>query len=226
MVDVSNMTLSTPVKIIIRGPSGVWIPELSTYTPLESYASVEQVINMMNRGLYPEFPKQSSQREISNKIEELLLDYHEKLNIVNEKCGYEVAPAMNTALDTIQEINDTKLNRKEEIEELNENLFYTRDVELTIIRNLSDNTFTRVFDSDEFISADARIKKADDLRKATERMHQMRDEAFKYETQMCDEYMEHSDNPCNDFEFLKTVYANLDLVSEPTTPKSTKKKKN
>jgi hypothetical protein len=38
MVDVSNMTLSTPVKVIIRGPSGVWIPELSTYTPLESYA--------------------------------------------------------------------------------------------------------------------------------------------------------------------------------------------
>ena len=225
MVDVSNMTLSTPVKVIIRGPSGVWIPELSTYTPLESYASVEQVINMMNRGLYPEFPKQSSQKEITNKIEELLLDYHEKLNKANEKCGYEVAPAMDTALDTIQEINDTKLTRKEEVEELNKNLFYIKDIELWIIRNLSDNNFDRVFDSDEFVTPEERVKNADKLRKATERMHEMRNEALKDHALENETYMRYASGINESYEFISGIYGELELDSNLTTPFQKKKKK-
>ena len=74
MVDVSKYNFDTPVLIRITDDVGTFVPELSTYTPLETYASISQVISIMNRtGIAIEFPKQSSEREISKKIEDLLV---------------------------------------------------------------------------------------------------------------------------------------------------------
>ena len=70
MVDTSKFTYDTPVKIKILQP-GLYLPEFSTYTPFESYASIEEVINIMNRGIPVDFPQQSKEREISRKVEEI-----------------------------------------------------------------------------------------------------------------------------------------------------------
>ncbi len=40
MVDTSKFTLDTPVKISVMTP-GIYVPELQTYTPLESYDSID-----------------------------------------------------------------------------------------------------------------------------------------------------------------------------------------
>ena len=46
--------------------SGIYVPELKTYTPLESYASIDDCISIMNRGIEITFPQQTK-NEITEK---------------------------------------------------------------------------------------------------------------------------------------------------------------
>ena len=96
MVDTSNFTLDTPVKISIM-QSGIYIPELQTYTPLVSYASLDEAISIMNRGIKVDFPQQEK-REISEKIEDILLSYQEKKEELRDKYG-EVGTNIDKAID-------------------------------------------------------------------------------------------------------------------------------
>ena len=85
-----------------------------------------------------------------------------------EKKGYVDANRVDTAIELIQEINDSKITPKEELEEREKHLFDYSDITDRIVNNLSNQMFDRVFDSDDFISAEERIKKADIARKHKE----------------------------------------------------------
>ena len=165
-VDTSKFTIDTPVCIKVKTP-GYWFPEFSTYSPLELYAPIEKVIAILNRGISVEFPQQSSKNEISNKIEEFIIEYELKRQKA-EKKGYVDANRVDTAIELIQEINDSKITPKEELEEREKHLFDYSDITDRIVNNLSNQMFDRVFDSDDFISAEERIKKADTARKHKE----------------------------------------------------------
>ncbi len=177
MIDTSNFTYDTTVKIKILQP-GFYLPEFSTYTPFESYASIEEVINIMNRGIPVEFPKQSKEREISKKIEDLLLDYAERQEQLKKKYG-NVGTNIETALDTIQEINDSKITKEEEIIEKNNHIFNMDDVNQRIIRNLNNDNIERLFDSDEFIDPEERLKRQTEERKSRERNLKRKKEALE-----------------------------------------------
>ncbi len=177
MVDTSKFTYDTPIKIKILQP-GFYLPEFSTYTPFESYASIEEAINIMNRGIPVEFPQQSKEREISKKVEDLLLDYAEKQEQLKKKFG-NVGTNIETALDTIQEINDSKITKEEEIIEKNNHIFDMDDVYQRISRNLTVDSIDKIFDSDEFIDSDERLKKQTEERKSRERINKLRKEALE-----------------------------------------------
>lgn len=134
-VDTSNFTLDTPVKIKILEP-GVYVPELSTYTPLECYASIDQAITILNRGVEVEFPAQEG-REISIFIEDLLLSYEEKKQSIKKHYG-EIGTNVTTALETIQSINDSKITPEEEKEYDESKIFEYTDVAERIVSNLRD----------------------------------------------------------------------------------------
>lgn len=176
MVDTSKFTYDTPVKIKILEP-GYYLPEFSTYTPFESYASIEQVINIINRGITVDFPAQSEKREISNKVEDLILDYIEKQNELKKKYG-NVGTNIEIALDTIQEINDSKTSIEEQIKEKNDHIFNNDDIVERIYKNLRNESIDRIFDSDEFIESDERIKKEAVERKSRERNNKRKKEAL------------------------------------------------
>lgn len=179
MVDVSKFSLDTAVKIKILDPPGIWLPELETYTPVSSYASVENVISMLNRGIIVNFPTQSSQGEISNKIEEILLDYEERRQQLKPTKG-EVGTNVDTALDTIQEMNDTITHKQDlETKRSNQNIFDNKDVDNRIVRNLSDIETQRIFDSDDYIDSDDRIKRAELDRIARENISKQREHLLK-----------------------------------------------
>jgi len=177
MVDTSKFTYDTPIKIKILQP-GFYLPEFSTYTPFESYASIEEAINIMNRGIPVEFPQQSKEREISKKVEDLLLDYAEKQEQLKKKFG-NVGTNIETALDTIQEINDSKITKEEEIIEKNNHIFDMDDVYQRISRNLTVDSIDKIFDSDEFMDSDERLKKQTEERKSRERINKLRKEALE-----------------------------------------------
>ena len=177
MVDTSKFTYDTPIKIKILQP-GFYLPEFSTYTPFESYASIEEAINIMNRGIPVEFPQQSKEREISRKVEDLLLDYAEKQEQLKKKFG-NVGTNIETALDTIQEINDSKITKEEEIIEKNNHIFDMDDVYQRISRNLTVDSIDKIFDSDEFMDSDERLKKQTEERKSRERINKLRKEALE-----------------------------------------------
>lgn len=155
MIDTSKFTYDTPVKIKIL-QSGIYLPEFSTYTPFESYASIEEVINIINRGITVEFPQQSKEQEISKKIEDLLFEYAEKQDQLKKKFG-NVGTDIETALDTIQEINDSKITPEEERIECDNHIFKMDDVNERIARNLRNDTIEQIFESDEFIDPDDRL---------------------------------------------------------------------
>ena len=145
-VDTSKFTIDTPVYIKIKTP-GYWFPEFSTYSPLELYASISKVIAILNRGISVEFPQQSSKNEISNKIEEFILEYEMKRQRA-EKKGYVDANRVDTA------------------EEREKHIFDYSDITNRIVTNLSNQVFDRVFESDDYMSAEERIKKEDRSRKS------------------------------------------------------------
>ena len=184
MIDTSNYTYDTPVKIKILQP-GLYLPEFSTYTPFESYASIEEVINIINRGIPVEFPKQSKEREISKKVEDLLFEYAEKQEQLKKKFG-SVGTNIETAIDTIQEINESKITVEEETIEKNNHIFNMDDVYQRISRNLSNDNIEKMFDSDEFIDPEERIKKQTEERKSRERNLKRKKEALEQATMETD----------------------------------------
>ena len=188
MVDVSNYTFDTPILINIMRPGGVYIPELKTYTPLETYSSIEDVICILNRGIIVTFPKESSEKEISKKIEEMILLYKEKESLAREKAGY-VGTDINQALDTIQNINDTAITLEEAEKELENNLFEYSDITNRIVRNLSNNMFSQIFDSDDFKSATDRMDEIERERKSRDRLEKQKSIVRKNLTEDADLYL-------------------------------------
>ena len=180
MVDTSNFTLDTPVKISIMTP-GFYIPELKTYTPLVSYASIEQVITIMNRGIKVDFPKQEK-REISEKIEDILLEYEEKKRSLKEKFGGDVGSNVDKALDTIQEINDSKITKEEKLEEEENHIFEYDDVINRVVSNLRDGVDSRLVEMLNNSSSEDRLEREQRERKAKERISLKRKEALSLAT--------------------------------------------
>ena len=183
-VDTSKFTIDTPVCIKIKTP-GYWFPEFSTYSPLQLYAPIHKVIAILNRGITVEFPDQSSKNEISNKIEDFIIEYEMKRQKA-EKKGYVDANRVDTAIETIQEINDSKITPQEILEEKEKHLFDYSDITNRIVTNLSNQVFDRVFDSDDYISAEERLAKAETARKHKEIIDRRKAESrqmLKYEAE-------------------------------------------
>ena len=179
MVDVSKYNFDTPVLIRITDDVGTFVPELSTYTPLEAYASISQVISIMNRtGIAIEFPKQSSEREISKKIEDLLLDYNNKVRAAEDK-GYFVEGDISNALNTIQYINDSKITEDEIKEEIEKHIFEYDDIILRIYEDLRGSELDRIFESEEYTQDKDILKEAEKQRKAEDRVHNFKKESLK-----------------------------------------------
>lgn len=183
-VDTSKFTIDTPVCIKIKTP-GYWFPEFSTYSPLQLYAPIHKVIAILNRGITVDFPDQSSKNEISNKIEDFIIEYEMKRQKA-EKKGYVDANRVDTAIETIQEINDSKITPQEILEEKEKHLFDYSDITDRIVTNLSNQVFDRVFDSDDYISAEERLAKAEIARKHKEIIDRRKAESrqmLKYEAE-------------------------------------------
>ena len=179
MVDVSKYNFDTPVLIKITDDVGTFVPELSTYTPLETYASISQVISIMNRtGIAIEFPKQSSEREISKKIEDLLLDYNNKVKAAEDK-GYFVEGDISNALNTIQYINDSKITEDEIKEEIEKHIFEYDDIILRIYEDLRGSELDRIFESEAYTQDKDILKEAEKRRKAEDRVHNFKKESLK-----------------------------------------------
>ena len=179
MVDVSKYNFDTPVLIRITDDVGTFVPELSTYTPLETYASISQVISIMNRtGIAIEFPKQSSEREISKKIEDLLLDYNNKVKAAEDK-GYFVEGDISNALNTIQYINDSKITEDEIKEEIEKHIFEYDDIILRIYEDLRGSELDRIFESEAYTQDKDILKEAENRRKAEDRVHNFKKESLK-----------------------------------------------
>ena len=179
MVDVSKYNFDTPVLIRITDDVGTFVPELSTYTPLETYASISQVISIMNRtGIAIEFPKQSSEREISKKIEDLLLDYNNKVKAAEDK-GYFVEGDISNALNTIQYINDSKITEDEIKEEIEKHIFEYDDIILRIYEDLRGSELDRIFESEAYTQDKDILKEAERRRKAEDRVHNFKKESLK-----------------------------------------------
>ena len=210
MVDTSKFTYDTPIKIKILQP-GFYLPEFSTYTPFESYASIEEAINIMNRGIPVEFPQQSKEREISRKVEDLLLDYAEKQEQLKKKFG-NVGTNIETALDTIQEINDSKITKEEEIIEKNNHIFDMDDVYQRISRNLTVDSIDKIFDSDEFMDSDERLKKQTEERKSRERINKLRKEALEQTSMETDAIRRLIQDAKFDFKQSSDRFDNIELA--------------
>lgn len=178
MVDVSKYDINTPVLIKMMSPVGVEIPELNTKIPLESYASIAQVISIMNRGLIVDFPKESEEHEISKKIEDIMLDYKEKVDIAENK-GYIVENHIETALDTIQYINNTSMTEEEQKEELEKHIFDYPEILDRIYRDLRGSELDHIFDGEEYNQGVDRIKEAEKQRHAWERVHNFKKNSLK-----------------------------------------------
>lgn len=179
-VDVSKYTIDTPVLIKIMYPVGLEIPELNTKVPLESYASIAQIISIMNRGtgVDIQFPKESTEHEISKKIEDIMLDYKAKVEIAEEK-GYIVENDIETALDAIQLKNETSMTEKEKQEELDHHLFDYPDILERIYNNLRGSELDRIFETDDYKHGVDIIKEAEKKRKAEERVKMFKSGSLK-----------------------------------------------
>lgn len=176
MVDTSKFTLDTPVYIKIPMP-GYYIHELSAHTPLMSYASIEEVIAIMNRGIKVEFPKQEK-NEISLKIEDILLDYEERKQKLSRKYG-EIGTNIDKAIDVITAINDSKITEEEQKEEEESHIFEYTDVKKRVASNLSDTSYKHIFESDDYTSSEDRIDAAEKMRKSRERINKAKREALE-----------------------------------------------
>ena len=175
MIDTSSFTLDTPVKIKISTP-GLYLPELETYTPCKSYASIEQVITIMNRGIAVEFPNQEK-KEISEKIEDILLDYKNRQIQLKKKFG-DVGSNVDTAITTVQEINDSKISPEELRKEDEEHIFEYGDVVKRIVDDFNGPR-PDFANPDIYASGEDRIKKEKERREAKARIAAKRKAALE-----------------------------------------------
>ena len=167
MYDTSKLTLDTPVKVKIM-ESGIYVPELSTYTPLECYTSIDNCIAIMNRGVEIEFPQQEK-NEITQKIEDILLDYEEAKNKL-KKSHCDVGTNIEKALDVVQEINNSKLTEEDIQKEKDAHIFDFDDIANRIANNLQNDDdmfrFNSIFnDGKDVIDEAAKIRHARDRNK-------------------------------------------------------------
>lgn len=175
MVDTSNFTLSTPVKISIITP-GIYVPELQTYTPLECYTSIEDCISILNRGVKINFPKQEK-NEIYEKIEDILLEYEEKRKIALRKTG-TIGASAEKAIDTIMEITDSKKTPEDIIQEQDTHIFDYKETANRIADDLKNDDFMfRV--NHMFNNSEDRIEEEARNRKARERNNLRKKEALE-----------------------------------------------
>ena len=179
-IDTSNYSLVTPVLVYI-GERGIWIPECKGYPPIQCYLSIEKVISIMNRGITVEFPKQSPEKEVSRKIEELLHKYEDKQDEIYEKKGIEVGTNVSQAVEMIQIVNETAVKTKEEIEDEENNKIFDYSKESSdIVKHLTDTEFTAnlLAEDDKNMSAEERLEKAERKRKSKESIVRQRKAAL------------------------------------------------
>lgn len=211
VIDTSKFTIDTPVCIKVKTP-GFWFPEFSTYSPLELYAPISKVIAILNRGITIEFPQQSANNEISNKIEEIIIEYELKRQNA-EKKGYVDANKVDTAIEVIQEINDSNITLQDELREREKHLFDYSDITDRLVQNLNLQSMDRIFDSDDFISAEDRLRKMELARKHKEIIDKKRLQSRKmlvYEAEainklIIDAKWEEEDNITNDLGDLPII---------------------
>ena len=176
MIDVNTLTLDSRIRIKILTP-GIYIPELHTYTPLQTFASIENIISILNRGIKIEFPQQEN-REISEKIEEILLDYNDRQNKLRAKHGL-IGTNIDKALETVQEINDSKLTKREIAADQEGGVFEYSDVMQRVITNLRDTDNNKLFDTAFSDPNVDKLKQAEEERKSRDRMAARRKEALE-----------------------------------------------
>lgn len=181
MLDVSTYDINTPVLIRMMRPVGVEIPELHSRIPIESYASIAQIISIMNRGLDIDFPKESEEHEISKKIEDIMIEYKAKSELAQEK-GYLVENTIETALDTIQNKNNTSLTEKEAEEEFSRHIFTYQDILERIYNNLHGSELDHIFETDDYKKGVDRIQEAKIQRIARERLNKFKKEYLNQKT--------------------------------------------
>ena len=178
MYDTSKLTLDTPVKIKIM-ESGIYVPELTTYTPLECYTSIDNCIAIMNRGVEIEFPQQEK-NEITKKIEDILLAYEEAKRQLKKSHG-DVGTNIEKALNVVQEINESKLTEEDIQNEKDAHIFDFDDIANRIANNLQNDDdmfrFNAMFNNDKDI-----IDEAAKIRHARERNKLRKKEALEIAT--------------------------------------------
>lgn len=176
MIDVSTLTLDSRISIKILTP-GIYVPELSTYTPLQTFASIENIITILNRGIKIEFPQQKN-REISERIEEILLDYNDRQNKLRAKHGH-IGTNIDKALTTVQEINDSKLTKKEIAADQDGGIFEYTDVMRRVVTNLRDTDNNKLFETAFSDPNVDKLKQAEEERKSRDRIAARRKEALE-----------------------------------------------
>lgn len=173
-------TLNTPVYVSIHD-RGVWFPEFEGYGPYQGYLCIEDVISIINRNVDVDFPKQSAEKEISNAIEEILLEYENKKLKLKEKRGIEVGTNIDTAMNYIQNYNDSIVHKTEEEKRDEDSLFDYSKTTKRIVENLSDTELmSKLYNDDNVASMNAedRLKQADIRRKSEESVKKMRKQAL------------------------------------------------
>lgn len=178
MIDTSNYTLDTPILVSIK-ERGVWIPEINGYPPYEGYLSIEKIIQLLNRNIDIEFKKQGPEKEISKKIEDIMLQYEERKAKILEKTGVEVGSNIDTALDNIQNLNDSGVKTKKEVDEETANKIFDYSVQTErFVKHLSNVEFTSnlLDESPANLDAEERLKRAETERKSQESVRIQRKE--------------------------------------------------
>lgn len=178
MIDTSNYTLDTPILVSIK-ERGVWIPEINGYPPYEGYLSIEKIIQLLNRNIEVEYKKQGPAKEISKKIEDIMLQYEEKKAIILDKTGVEVGSNIDTALENIQNFNDSGVKTQKEIDEETANKIFDYSVQTErFVKHLSNVEFMSnlLDESPANLDAEERLKRAENERKSQESVRLQRKE--------------------------------------------------
>ena len=183
-VDTSNFTLNTPVLVYIR-ERGVWIPEVKGYPPIRCYISIEDVITILNRGISVEFPNQSPKKEISLKIEEIMLSYNEAKHKASKERGMDVGTDISQALKMIQDFNDTKTSVEKAVETPNEqkSIFDFSDRAEGIMKRLNNSNFIS-----KMLKDDPGRMNAEDRLKAVEKERKVKEETSKYKKELLEDF--------------------------------------
>lgn len=131
---------------------------------------------------------------------------------------------METALDVLQTINDSHESIQEELIERGKNIFFYNDITTRIVKGVSDVSLHRVFDSDDFVSSEDRIKNNEKMGKAQVRTAKYRKEACEYNTLEADTYRRFSNE--YDREYIEMgEYGDIPFKYSDISATVTKRKK-